>query len=110
MSLAEILRSHLEEPASLFTERCAICALVSYDECNMLHVSLWKHCQRTALIVLSGCRVNFDRAVRDLDRVTRHKSLLPGDKLYSLGEPSVELYLIESGSINLRVLIMMTGF
>ena len=54
--------------------------------------------------MLPKCRVNFDRAVRDLDRVTRHKSLLPGDKLFSLGEPSVELYLVESGSVNLRVL------
>ena len=47
--------------------------------------------------------VNFDRAMGDLDRVTHHKSLLSGDKLFRLGEESMELYLIESGSINLRV-------
>ena len=48
-------------------------------------------------------RVNVDRAVRDLERVTHHKSLLPGDKLFGLEDPSMELFLIESGSINLRV-------
>jgi hypothetical protein len=106
MSLAEILRSHLEEPASLFTERYAVYAL-AVAPCAILHTLILRTCicsRRTLLTTFPLRRVNFDRAVRDLDRVTRHKSLLPGDKLFSLGEPSVELYLVESGSVNLRVL------
>ena len=70
MTLAEILRSHLEEPHSLFSER-----------------------------------VNFDRAARDLERVTRRRALLPGDRLFSVGERSDELYVIESGTVNLQASI-----
>ena len=69
----------------------------------------YQYLQLTVRPVLPVSRVNFDRAVRDLDKVTRHKSLLPGDTLFSLGEPSVELYLIESGSINLRVVSSQTS-
>ncbi len=61
-----------------------------------------EHVPKQPLRVLCG-RVNVDRAVSDLNRVTHHKSLLPGDKLFGLEDPSMELFLIESGSINLRV-------
>jgi len=61
-----------------------------------------KYVARQPLRALSR-RVNVERAVSDLNRVTHHKSLLPGDKLFGLEEPSMELFLIESGSINLRV-------
>lgn len=68
MSLAEVLRSHLQEPHSLFTER-----------------------------------VNFERTVRDLEQVTQQRSLRPGERLFSIDEPSTELFIIESGTVDLQV-------
>ena len=68
MSLAEVLRCHLQEPHSLFTDR-----------------------------------VNFERTAADLERVTQQRSLRPGQRLFSAGEPSTELFIIESGTVDLQV-------
>ena len=69
LSLAEVLRCHLQEPHSLFTDR-----------------------------------VNFERTALDLERVTQQRSLRPGQRLFSVGEPSTELFIIESGTVDLQVL------
>lgn len=67
MSLEEVLRQHLEEPAQLFSER-----------------------------------INYERMAGDLEQITHHRSLRPGERLFSVDEPSSELYIIESGTINMQ--------
>lgn len=62
-----MLRSHLEEPQSLFSEA-----------------------------------INFERTARALEKVTRQRSLRPGERLFSVGDPAEECFLVESGTINMQ--------
>jgi len=49
MSLAEILRSHMEEPATLFTERCAAPDTPASAHERLAHCCMLQVCSKTAV-------------------------------------------------------------
>lgn len=82
--------------AAQVAARQGLCAL--YTQSMSLEEVLRQHLEDPGQMFTE--RINYERTARDLEQATHHRSLRPGERLFSVDEPSSELYIIESGTIN----------